>query len=108
MTRKVPVKKRKRSGPGCSISLTDDETSFVAFIMGTYVGLLMQHKGKTDRSYRAARAVSLRVMKKISASAAERASWATRMKALRAATTAYLENKTVDPHAIGLTKRDAK
>lgn len=99
---------QRRRGPGCSITLTDEETSFVSFIMGTYVGLLMRHKGKLDRGYRAARAVSMRVMKKINASAAEKASWTARMTALRAATVAYLENKTVNPRDIGLTKKDAK
>lgn len=99
--RKVP---KNMNGPGCTIKLTDAETSFVAFIMGTYVGLLLRHKGKTDRSYREARATSLRVMKKINKSAAEMASWEQRMTALRAATQSYLANKQVDPRAIGLKK----
>jgi len=58
-----------KKGTVCTISLTEDETSFVAFIMGTYVGLLMKHRGKINRTYREARRVSRRVMKKIGTSA---------------------------------------
>lgn len=101
---KVP----RKPGPGCSISLTDAETSFVSFIMGTYVGMLLKHKGKVDRSYREARRVSLRVMKKIEASAARDASWEQRAAAIRASVISYMENKVVDPRAVGLGKRKAK